>query len=220
LRAPRPLPPAGRICRRRHAFDPCGMPRADRVSPTAGGLAMPSVDQLSNKGTMNVLLDRAISGLPPDRTVVGLFMNFSRLTDKAPLECDAASPEFVALRLPARRAAHRPLPAGHRPPRELRQRYPPHGVERMGAPGEQDRPGGAGSDRAHLHVDAARPRGWCHRSVSGSNCRALLLFVVSDRSPCRTRRRPGSLPSLPMARSPAAPERLTNRPHRSCRPYR
>jgi hypothetical protein len=63
------------------------MPRADRLSLTSDGLAMPGVDHLSNKGTLNVLLDRILSGLPsglpPDRTMVGLFMNFSRLTDKA-----------------------------------------------------------------------------------------------------------------------------------------
>jgi hypothetical protein len=63
---------------------------------------MPSVDHLSNKGTLNVLLDRTFSGLPagvrPDRTLVGLFMNFSRLTDKALREYDAARAElFVYL---------------------------------------------------------------------------------------------------------------------------
>ena len=73
---------------------PCGMPRTDRVSLTAGGLAMPSVDHLSNKGTLNLPLDRAFSGvpagLPPDRTMIGLFTNFCRLTDKALREYDAA----------------------------------------------------------------------------------------------------------------------------------
>jgi hypothetical protein len=62
------------------------MPRANRISLTAGGLAMPAVDHLSNKGTHNLLLDRALSGvpagLPPDRTMIGLFTNFSRLTDE------------------------------------------------------------------------------------------------------------------------------------------
>jgi hypothetical protein len=70
------------------------VPRADRVSLTFEGLAIPSVDHLSNKGTLNVLLDRTWSslppGLPPDRTMVGLFMNFSRLTDKALRDYDAA----------------------------------------------------------------------------------------------------------------------------------
>jgi hypothetical protein len=76
------------------------MPRADRLSLTAKGLAMPAVDHLSNKGTLNVLLDRTFSGLPaglrPDRTMVGLFMNFSRLTDKALREYDAARAELLA----------------------------------------------------------------------------------------------------------------------------
>jgi hypothetical protein len=75
------------------------MPRADRISLTAGGLAMPPVDHLSNKGTLNLLLDRAFSGipagLPPDRTMVGLFMNFSRLADKALREYDAARAELL-----------------------------------------------------------------------------------------------------------------------------
>ena len=78
---------------------PFGMPRADRVSLTAANLAMPPVDHLSNKGTLNVLLDRTMSGLPaglpPDRTMVGLFMNFSRLTDKALREYDAARAELL-----------------------------------------------------------------------------------------------------------------------------
>jgi len=60
---------------------------------------MPGVDHLSNKGTLNVLLDRTFSGLPsglpPDRTMVGLFMNFSRLTDKALREYDAARTELL-----------------------------------------------------------------------------------------------------------------------------
>jgi hypothetical protein len=75
------------------------MPRVDRVSLTAEGLAMPAVDHLSNKGTLNLLLDRTFSvlpaGLPPDRTMVGLFMNFSRLTDKALREYDAARAELL-----------------------------------------------------------------------------------------------------------------------------
>jgi hypothetical protein len=60
---------------------------------------MPTVDHLSNKGTLNVLLDRSFSGtpagLPPDRTLVGLLMNFSRLTDKALREYDAARAELL-----------------------------------------------------------------------------------------------------------------------------
>jgi len=33
------------------------------------------------------------SGFPPDRTVIGLFMNFSRLTDKALRDYDASRAE-------------------------------------------------------------------------------------------------------------------------------
>ena len=60
---------------------------------------MPAVDHLSNKGSLNVLLDRTLSGippgLPPDRTMIGLFMNFCRLTDKALREYDAARAELL-----------------------------------------------------------------------------------------------------------------------------
>jgi len=75
------------------------MPRNDRLSLTSHDLVIPEVDHLSNRGTLNVLLDRTISGLPaglpPDRTMVGLFMNFSRLTDKALREYDAARAELL-----------------------------------------------------------------------------------------------------------------------------
>ena len=78
---------------------PCGMPRVDRISLTAVDLAMPPVDHLSNKGTLNILLDRALSGvpakLPPDRTMIGLLTNFSRLTDTALREYDAARAEML-----------------------------------------------------------------------------------------------------------------------------
>jgi hypothetical protein len=74
------------------------MPRADRISLTAKGLDMPAVDHLSNKSAHNVLLDRAISGRPaglsPDRTMVALFTNFARLTDKVLREYDAARAEL------------------------------------------------------------------------------------------------------------------------------
>jgi hypothetical protein len=43
--------------------------------------------------------------------------------------------------------------------------------------------------------------------------------LVADGSRCPTRRRPGSSGSRPGANSPAAPDCLTRRPHRSCRPY-
>ena len=58
------------------------MPRADRLSLNADGLRMPSVDHLSNNGSLNVLLDRTFSGLPaglPDsKMLIGLFTNLGR----------------------------------------------------------------------------------------------------------------------------------------------
>lgn len=75
------------------------MPRADRFSLTSAGLAMPDVGHLSNRGTLNVLLDRAFSGipagLPPNSMLIGVFMNFSRLVDKALREYDAARAELL-----------------------------------------------------------------------------------------------------------------------------
>jgi hypothetical protein len=75
------------------------MPRADYLTLNAAGLDMPSVDHLSNRSAVNVLLDRAFShvpaGIPPDRTLVGLFQNFVRLTDKALREYDAARVELT-----------------------------------------------------------------------------------------------------------------------------
>lgn len=60
---------------------------------------MPAVDHLSNKGSVNVLLDRALSGrlsgVPQDRSLIGLFTNFTRLTDKALREYDAARAELM-----------------------------------------------------------------------------------------------------------------------------
>lgn len=76
------------------------MPRTDRVSLTPDALVIPAIDHLSNNGTLNVLLDRSLSGLPsglpPDRTLIGLFTNFVRLTDKALREYDAARAELLA----------------------------------------------------------------------------------------------------------------------------
>ncbi|MFF1613528.1 hypothetical protein ACFVYA_37665 [Amycolatopsis sp. NPDC058278] len=76
------------------------MPRADRVSLSQEGLAIPPVDHLSNRSVTNILLDRAFSGvpagIPPDRILVGLFVNFARLTDKALREYDAARTELLA----------------------------------------------------------------------------------------------------------------------------
>lgn len=78
-----------------------GMPHADRITLTAAGLTMPSVDTLSNKGFQNVTLDRAFGGttIRPSskaaaarltRADVALFMNLTRLVDKALREYDAS----------------------------------------------------------------------------------------------------------------------------------
>ena len=60
---------------------------------------MPPVDHLSSRGILNLLLDRAFpgipAGLPPGRTVIGLFTNFCRLTDKALREYDASRAELL-----------------------------------------------------------------------------------------------------------------------------
>lgn len=65
---------------------------------------MPPVDHLSNRSATNLLLDRALSGvpagLPPDRMLIGLFTNFVRLTDKALREYDAARTELLAFVTP------------------------------------------------------------------------------------------------------------------------
>ena len=124
---------------------PCGMPRADRLSLTAGGLAMPPVDHLSNKETLNLLLDRSLSGVPPrlarNRTIIGLFTNFCRLTDKALREYDAARAELQTYVFPAGwPSARESLPSCHRPYGELHQRRPPCGAERAGAANKQNRP--------------------------------------------------------------------------------
>lgn len=74
------------------------MPRADRISLDKEHFMMPAVDALSNNGSLNVLLDRTLNGLPAgipaDRTLVGLFTNFCRLLDKALREYDAAREEI------------------------------------------------------------------------------------------------------------------------------
>jgi hypothetical protein len=75
------------------------MPRADRLSLDLDGLKMPSVDHMSNRGSLNVLLDRTFSGLPAglpnSKMLIGLFTNFVRLTDKALREYDAARAELL-----------------------------------------------------------------------------------------------------------------------------
>ena len=80
------------------------MPRADRLSLNADRLNMPSVDHMSNRGSLNVVLDRIFAGLPAglppglpnSRELVGLFTNFARLTDKALCEYDAARTELFS----------------------------------------------------------------------------------------------------------------------------
>jgi hypothetical protein len=59
---------------------------------------MPSVDHLSNMGSLNVMLDRVFGGgppLPPGHTAVGLLTNFVRLVDKSLREYDAARAELL-----------------------------------------------------------------------------------------------------------------------------
>ena len=76
------------------------MPRADHLSLTADGLKMPSVDHMSNRDSLNVVLDRTLSTIPADLPnspmLVGLFTNFVRLTDKALREYDAARAELFS----------------------------------------------------------------------------------------------------------------------------
>ena len=75
------------------------VPRADVVSLTADGLDMPAVDHLFNKNSLNVNLDRWLGGNPghpTDRSLMGLWVNFVRLTDKALREYDAARTELMA----------------------------------------------------------------------------------------------------------------------------
>ncbi len=60
---------------------------------------MPSVDHMFNQGMLNLLLDRAFSGLPPqlpqEFAEVGLYTNLVRLTDKSLREYDAARFELL-----------------------------------------------------------------------------------------------------------------------------
>jgi hypothetical protein len=83
------------------------MPRADLLSLNADGFNMPSVDHMSNRGSLNVVLDRTFSGLPAglpnSRVLVGLFTNFVRLTDKALREYDAARTELFSYLRPSAR---------------------------------------------------------------------------------------------------------------------
>ena len=126
-------------------------PRAPRISLIATGLDMPAVDHLSNNGALNVLLDRAIpgfpSGLPPDRTIVALFMNFARLTDKLAANatllgqscCATSSPTMVC-----ERVVTFVLSTTWR----MCQRHAPSGPERTSTAGERDLPSRATADSA------------------------------------------------------------------------
>ncbi|WP_156392185.1 MULTISPECIES: hypothetical protein [unclassified Nocardioides] len=83
------------------------MPNAGRISLSAADLAMPTVDDLSNKGFQNVLLDRALGGGPVLRTNsaaaakrltrehVSLFVNLTRLVDKALREYEASRAALI-----------------------------------------------------------------------------------------------------------------------------
>jgi hypothetical protein len=84
------------------------MPRADRLRLNADRFNMPSVDHISNRGSLNVVLDRFAGlpaglppGLPNSRELVGLFTNFARLTDKALCEYDAARTELFSYLRPS-----------------------------------------------------------------------------------------------------------------------
>ncbi|HLZ24663.1 MAG TPA: hypothetical protein VKQ30_21305 [Ktedonobacterales bacterium] len=61
---------------------------------------MPSVDDMFNRNILNVILDRALSvqsGIPTAVwSLLGIWMNFVRLTDKALREYDAARAELIA----------------------------------------------------------------------------------------------------------------------------
>ncbi len=74
------------------------MPRTDHLSLTAHGLNMPSVDHMFNMNSLNASLDRLLAGNPrtlTNRPLMGLWMNFVRLTDKALREYDAARAELA-----------------------------------------------------------------------------------------------------------------------------
>jgi hypothetical protein len=83
------------------------MPHADRLRLNADGFKMPSVDHMSNRCSLNVVLDRTLSGLPAglpgSPSLVGLFTNFVRLTDKALREYDAARAELLLYIRPSER---------------------------------------------------------------------------------------------------------------------
>lgn len=75
------------------------MPRANRVTLTRDGVALPPVDHLSNNGSLNVVMDRTLGGGPPEfpqsHSALGLLSNFVRLVDKSLREYDAARAELM-----------------------------------------------------------------------------------------------------------------------------
>lgn len=74
-------------------------PRSEPFRPSLTAAVMPSVDHMFNQGMLNVLLDRAFTGLPPklpcEFAEVGLFINLVRLIDKSLREYDAARFELM-----------------------------------------------------------------------------------------------------------------------------
>jgi hypothetical protein len=76
-----------------------GMSKRGPLTLSSSRLAMPSVEHLWNKSTLNFLLDRQF-GDPPkrlqsDRPSTGIVMNLCRLSDKALREYDAARAEVI-----------------------------------------------------------------------------------------------------------------------------
>ncbi len=60
---------------------------------------MPAVSEMFNKNMLNVVLDRTLTGsspVPSASPLMGLWMNFVRLTDKALREYDASRHELLS----------------------------------------------------------------------------------------------------------------------------
>ncbi len=75
------------------------MPRRAPLTLTSAGLAMPAVSEMFNKNMLNVVLDRTLTGsspVPSASPLMGLWMNFVRLTDKALREYDASRHELLS----------------------------------------------------------------------------------------------------------------------------
>lgn len=85
----------------------------DKVSLTTNGLMMPSVDGMYNRNSLNANLDSLMASnprIPTNKTLVGLWTNFVRLTDKALLEYDAARAELLEFLNPPGDGTHRLSP--------------------------------------------------------------------------------------------------------------